>query len=372
MTMNSSESVLNITMQLFNATALFLNSTEDLVCDDACKLANRRRILAASPEWKAAQIIRKNISLVVQCAGILGNILALIVLFRPKMRRSSSAIYLIVLAFADAITLIMLLIGNLNRYYVNLKLDSDIWCKLNAFIAGSASSSSVWLTIAVTAERFVAVCYPLKASTACTRKTAGIATTCITMSVLLYNMQYFWFIEFHPRGKVCTFAYKYINTIQVVSWVGSALAVFIPIVLLLVLNTAIVNGVRKAVASQRRMTSDGGNSGGDGQSKQITATVLTISFTFILCNLPMATSTIAEHFLMDFNDHIGVAKFALAGYTGQMLVAVNHGVNFLLYIFSGKRFREEFLAVFCCKSTTQKGKAGGSNSTSNTGMTTAL
>ena len=167
------------------------------------------------------------------------------------------------------------------------------------------------------------------------------------MSVLLYNILNFWFIELHPRDKACTIAYKYINTIQVVSWVGSALGVFIPIALLLVLNTAIVNGVRKAVASQKRMTSDAANSGGDGQSKQITVTVLTISFTFILCNLPLVTSTLVQHFLMDINDPIGVSKFALARYTGQMLAAINHGVNFLLYIFSGKRFRDEFLEVFC-------------------------
>ena len=363
--MNSTEALLNMTMQLVNITQLVLNSTEHMECDSACRLANRRRILAARQEWKAAEIIRKYVSLGVQCVGILGNILALIILCRPKMRRSSSAIYLIVLAFADAITLILLLISNLNRYYVNLKLDSDIWCKLHSFIAGSASSSSVWLTIAVTAERFVAVCFPLKASTLCTRKTAGITTTCITMSVLLYCIQEFWFIELHPRGKVCMLAYEYIKTIQVLSWVGSALAVFIPLALLLVLNTAIVNGVRKAVASQKRMTSDGGNLGGDGQSKQITVTVLTVSCTFILCNLPMATSNLVEYFLMDINDPIGVSKFALAGYTSQMLVALNHGVNFLLYIFSGKRFRDEFLEVFCCKSGKGKNKARSKSPASN-------
>ena len=365
-----------MTMQLVNITQLVLNSTEHMECDSACWSANRRRILAAIPEWKAAEILRKYVSLGVQCVGILGNILALIILCRPKMRRSSSAIYLIVLAFADATTLILFLIGNLNRYYVNLKLDSDIWCKGASFITGSTISSSVWLTIAVTAERFVAVCYPLKASTVCTRKTAGITTTCITMSVLLYNMQNFWFIELHPRGKVCTLAYEYIKTIQVLSWVGSALAVFIPIVLLLVLNTTIVNGVRKAVASQKNMTNDAANSGANGQSKQITVTVLTVSFTFVLCNLPMATSKLVERFLMDFNDPIGVSKFALAGYTSEMLIAVNHGVNFLLYIFSGKRFRDEFLEVFCCKSGKGKDKARGkepaSNAMSGTRASTAL
>ena len=98
------------------------------------------------------------------------------------------------ITFADATTLFFLLLSNLNRFYINQILDSDIWCKLAAAIAGNASSSSVWLTIAVTAERFVAVCYPLKASTLCTRKTDGITSTFIIMSALLYNLQHFWFM----------------------------------------------------------------------------------------------------------------------------------------------------------------------------------
>ena len=363
--MNSTEALLNTTMELVNITQLVLNSTENMECDSACRVAKRHRILAAIPEWKAAEIIRKNISLGVQCAGILGNILALIVLFRPKMRRSSSAIYLIALAFADATTLIFLLLTNLNRYYINQILDSDDWCKLASFISSSASLISVWLTIAVTAERFVAVCYPLKTLTLCTRKTAGIATTFIIMSALLYSIRDIWFMVWDPQGKGCTYAYEYIKTIRVLSWVDSSLIVIVPITLLLLLNTAIVNGVRKAVNSQKRMTSDAANSGGDGQSKQITVTVLTISFTFILCTLPIATSNIAERFLSDINDPILVSKFALAGYTGRMLFSVNHGVNFLLYIFSGKRFRDEFLEVFCCKNFKERNTARGKNSASN-------
>ena len=368
--MNSTEVLLNMTMELVNITHLVLNFSDIMECDSACSHANNQLILAARLEWKAAQIIRKYVSLGVQCVGILGNILALIILCRPKMRKLSITIYLIVLAFADATTLTFLLLDNLNRYYINQKLDSDIWCKLVAFITNSAIDSSVWLTIAVTAERFVAVCYPLKASTLCTWKTAGITTTFITLSALLYNIKSFWFMELHPQAKKCTYAYEYIKTIQVLGWVGSSLFVFVPISLLLGLNTAIVNGVRKAVASQKRMTSSAANSCGDGQSKQITATVLTISFTFILCNLPMATSIIVERFLMDINDPISLSKFTLAGYTSQMLVAVNHGVNFLLYIFSGKQFREEFLVVFSCKFVKEKNKARSKSSESNTGSGT--
>ena len=352
---------MDTTVSMINSTTqLSQNSTETVHCGSECRLANTYQLMFARPEWKAAQIIEGEVSLATQSVGFLGNILALIILCRPGMRQYSSAIYLIALAVADACMLFSLILNNLTRYFSKEDWDGNAFCKAVRTLTFFASSSSSWITVAVTAERCIAVCYPLKASTLCTRKKAGVIITVVTTAAVSFCMQNFWYSIYDPIQGICTFNERYMHILEIIVWVATVFGIYIPMASILVLNIVIAKALKKAAISRRQMMSDAAAvSDVDKATKQLTMTVVAISFTSILCTTPLAIWGVTNALVKDPTSPISLARFSLFWSVSVMLAAFNHGVNFLLYVFSGKKFREEFCNVFCCsvvRNSTPKGQ----------------
>jgi len=54
------------------------------------------------------------------------------------------------------------------------------------------SDYSVWLIIAVTVERYVAVCRPLRAATVCRRRRAAAIMVVLVLTFLAINLHFIW------------------------------------------------------------------------------------------------------------------------------------------------------------------------------------
>lgn len=102
--------------------------------------------------------------------GIFGNVLSMVILSRPQMR--SSINYLLIgLARCDTVLILtaMLLFGFRGIYpytgylfwYYNYVYPRIVMCFYP--IATSAQTASIYLTLMVSLERYVAVCHPLRA-----------------------------------------------------------------------------------------------------------------------------------------------------------------------------------------------------------------
>ena len=81
------------------------------------------------------------------------------------MIKYSTYFYLLVLAIADTLVLYVGLfriwVGRL--YGQDFRDYSDVTCKLTNVVASTVSDFSVWLIVAVTVDRYIVVCHPLKA-----------------------------------------------------------------------------------------------------------------------------------------------------------------------------------------------------------------
>lgn len=102
--------------------------------------------------------------------GVFGNVLSMVILSRPQMR--SSINYLLIgLARCDTVLIItaMLLFGFRGIYpytgytfwYYNYVYPRIVMCFYP--VATSAQTASIYLTLMVSLERYVAVCHPLRA-----------------------------------------------------------------------------------------------------------------------------------------------------------------------------------------------------------------
>lgn len=70
-----------------------------------------------------------------------------------------------------------------------------------------AQTGSVYLTVTVTIERYIAICRPLRARLLCTYGRAKIYVMCVAIFSIVYNLPRFWEVT----TKVCCFVLMVIN-----------------------------------------------------------------------------------------------------------------------------------------------------------------
>lgn len=143
--------------------------------------------------------------------GIIGNIISMIILSRPQMR--SSINYLLIgLARCDTVLIItsILLFGLPSIYWATGYLFFYNW-RIHPIIAPVvypvamiSQTVSVYLTLVVTLERFVAVCQPLRARSLCTCGRARLYMIIVVIFSILYNITRFWEVAIeqclHPHN----------------------------------------------------------------------------------------------------------------------------------------------------------------------------
>ena len=193
--------------------------------------------------------------------GILGNIISMIILSRPQMR--SSINYLLIgLARCDTVLIITsILLFGLPAIDDKTGLLFTYVYKVYPHIAPVvfplaliAQTVTVYLTLTVTLERFVAVCHPLQARSLCTYGRARLYVILIIVFSTLYNLP-----RFLEASREEHFDKEYNTTVYVISasplrqnelyitvyvyWLYLLFIYFLPFAFLAVLNAAIYRQV---------------------------------------------------------------------------------------------------------------------------------
>ena len=122
-------------------------------------------------EYKLSKSLLLYVPPVLLVMGLVGNLLSFVVLMMPSMRRMSIYRYLAALSVTDTLVLSFglpaMLMKALDSSYVWHSID---WmCRAEHVLTYTFSDYSVWLIIAVTVDRYVAVCHPLHAASFCNR-----------------------------------------------------------------------------------------------------------------------------------------------------------------------------------------------------------
>lgn len=193
--------------------------------------------------------------------GIFGNIISMIILSRPQMK--SSINYLLIgLARCDTVLILtsMLLFGlpaiypysgYLFTYYYNVYPHMAPVLFPLALIVQTAS---VYLTLTVTLERFVAVCHPLRARSLCTYGRARAYVLVIIIFSILYNLPRFWEVSHHSNydDRLNTTIYCVVasalrqDSVYIavyIHWLYLVFLYFLPFISLAILNLAIYRQV---------------------------------------------------------------------------------------------------------------------------------
>ncbi|XP_060071610.1 growth hormone secretagogue receptor type 1-like [Ylistrum balloti] len=308
--------------------------------------------------------------------GTIGNILSFVV-FRAYSGKVSTYTYLGALAMMD---LLVIYIGLLRLWIAQLSSfdikDQTNWtCKLVAFLGYVCSDSSVWLIVAVTVERYIAVCYPLQASNLCRLKKARFTVLIPILSLCIVNSHFFWTVQLrHEKTNTTNTVYicdagqsftDLVNDVWV--WVDAGIYSFVPFVILSLLNGRIIQKVciaknERTLLLSKERTDIGCNSKMKHSScevnRKLTIMLLMVSFTFLLTTLPMNIILIMTKSWNEQNQQ-QKAAFYLAKTVSELLMYLNHTINFFLYCISGRKFRRQIFSLFsfyCCSVFAQSGE----------------
>ena len=287
--------------------------------------------------------------------GTIGNALSAVILTRRPMRKYSTYFYLAALSAAD---LIVLYLGLLRLWIGELTgkdlIDHSDWsCKIITVVGYSVSDYSGWLIIAVTGERYMAVCRPLKTQCICSRERAIKVVLILLLILFLLNCHFFWTVQIiyihHNDDSIaqCAGGERYGMLInEVWPWIDAFIYSFLPFVIILVLNTLIIRQIIRAKKNRLRLQMCGSQVSGlkvsHMDSGKISVMLLTISIAFLVLTMPINILLIVTRFpTTEINTIEQMINFRLALTVMELLMYLNHSINFILYCATGQKFRQQ-------------------------------
>ncbi|XP_062895270.1 uncharacterized protein LOC134341315 [Mobula hypostoma] len=281
------------------------------------------------------------------------NLVAIVILSRGKCGLSKCiTLYLVGMAAADLLVIISnpLLKWTAGIYFSRSFLLITAVCRPVTLLIFASTATSVWLTVAFTVDRFVAICCEKLKTKYCTERTAAVVIG--TVSVLAC-------FETVPSG----FVYESGETIDGVSWYcvltpsftnstsWAAFYIFhrmfypcVPFILMLLFNILTVR--RILAASRARRGLRGQKSGENDKDREMEnrrkSIVLLFSITgsFILLWGTLVVFPIYSLIKMSFFNSVTDPRY-VTDQASVMLQVLSSCTNTCIYVLTQRKFREE-------------------------------
>ncbi|XP_036427580.1 LOW QUALITY PROTEIN: probable G-protein coupled receptor 142 [Colossoma macropomum] len=267
------------------------------------------------------------------CVGVPVNVLTLVALSRLAARTQKALyVYLLALTGSDILSqLFIIFVGFLLETAV---FHRDVPVALLRSVSAlefAANHASIWATVPLTVDRYVALCHPLlHRQISYPARARRIITVVLTLA-LASGVPFFWWSDVWRVSRPP-------NTLDsTLIWVHVTIIYFLPCSVFLVLNSLIILRLRRRQHQQRCQEDSRQQRAAAGRLGKTTAMLLAITSVFTVLWAPR-TAVVLYHLYVssvhrDWRVHLA---YDLA----NMLAMLNTAVNFFLYCFVSKPFRE--------------------------------
>ena len=289
--------------------------------------------------------------------GLLGNTLSLFVMIKPNNRKMSTCIYMAAISIND--NLMMCLCFH-TLLVVGLKIHGwhPLQCKLAAVLVLFALQNTTFQVLAMTVDKYIAIKWPHKAVMYSTPRRAKLIVMGLSIFALIYNSPHF-LLTMVIDGQCFTFAVESPMT-KIYSWFSFVLNAVIPFTLLIYMNCVIVKTVqqsRKIFGNKNTTTGAATNQGMDTREKtmksaenQLTIMLVLVTTLFLILLCPtyirfIYVASVKRETPLDYANSMFLYQIT------SKLYPTNSGIDFLLYCFSGKKFRSDLKEILPCFSS---------------------
>ncbi|XP_059832296.1 probable G-protein coupled receptor 142 [Hypanus sabinus] len=257
--------------------------------------------------------------------------------------------YLTAMAAADLLVVFSNAATGIIFNAVYSRMPHTVVCTLQNVMAFASFDCSVWLTVAFTFDRFVAICYQKFKIKYCTVRTARIAIGTVYALSLLRNIPYYFAFESYelyvPIGCVEKLEYHYLPGWLAFSWLHNILTPLLPFFVILLLNILTVRSILVASRARRKLRAhvSGERKVDPEMESRMKSIVLLfcVSGSFILLWLTEVTVFIHSHVANIHAYPNWAHPMFMAFSAGDMLKILSSCTNTFIYILTQSKIREE-------------------------------
>ena len=225
-----------------------------------------------------------------------------------------------------------------------------VLCNVYEGLMQGSMTMSSWLTVLASAERMVAICYPMNFHVHCSLKKTYIIVATFTILIIMGSV---------PRVFISTISLQNDETTcygaessQLHNTIYNTLfclfSSIIPFICITILNMLL----SWKIHSQKKMWNQ---TQCKKNSSSLTTMMFILSFVFLVTTLPSVLIEVINGlcWIVKSNDCFAVPKIYMK--ITYYLKGINHCVNFFLYCLTGSMFRQKFIQLLSCMKRNQGG-----------------
>ena len=309
--------------------------------------------LKPEPEMTHESFVRWSVFLTAPTFAIVGtifSILSLTVLSRVTLRNMAVTPFFMAMAILDVLVLYSTQLPGFYQFLTgsSLRNTSDFACRTLVYVIVVSRWCSAWIIVAMTSQRVCAVFSPVKARRINNVKVSRIivvsivVTICISCSHFLGNYKFIAFSRSNQTVEyVCAKVDKHF-IYDIWPFIDLSIGTCIPFLLICIFNCLLV---RRLVVNRQKVAPKRNSDKGNSVIANTSCMLVTVSVVFLTLSLPITIYFIARPYL-DRKDPT-IATITAIYYTiANVMQALNHTINFLLYCATGPSFRKELRHIF--------------------------
>ncbi|KAM7381127.1 hypothetical protein PAMA_012119 [Pampus argenteus] len=293
-----------------------------------------------SSSWKAESVVISLGFLLIFLLGTAGNCLVLAVLFRSgQMNSKSTNLFILNLGIADLCFIVFCVPFQATIYTLDEWVFGPVVCKVVHFVIFLTMYASIFTLAAVSLDRYLAICYPLRSREMRTPKNALTSIGLVWALALVFSGPYLSYYrqmdlagavvcipawETKPRiiMDVCTFIFGYLVPVMVLSLTYARTVRYL---------WTSVDPVKDVSESRRA-------------KRKVTKMIIIVAALFCLCWLPHHLVILCMWFGRFPLNHTTYVLRILS----HLVAYTNSCMNPIVYALVSKHFRKGFRKVFTC------------------------
>nr|WLK83115.1 ecdysis triggering hormone receptor variant A [Plutella xylostella] len=311
--------------------------------------------------------------IVIMCLGVIGNVMVPIVILKTKDMRNSTNIFLVNLSIAD----LMVLLVCTPTVLVEVNSKPETWvlgkelCLAVPFVELTVAHASVLTILAISFERYYAICEPLRAGYVCTKTRATLICALAWFFAALFTSPVLAIAEHRMSGREDGTYYPQCLTQAATFWqiaffvMVIILLYVLPLIILIVLYSVIAKNLISAASKVvMNKTVDPYNV---RARKQVILMLGTVVLCFFLCLMPyriLALLIIVTP--SEFVEDMSPEKWYNLLYFSRIMLYINSAINPILYNLMSSKFRIGFCKICDCYRNSFEGVQSTSTGRANT------